>query len=153
MRKIFILFLLLPACTADVFSSGDDSSPPASDAGAFGAPPERFARLAPDAGAAGDAAPETGDAACVLQDHWNGYNAFQSCETAYSQKLALEACAAYFGSGCADLSDAGCGPNVVGAKNAAWILWGWPEDGGGVGRTHESSFEVCPYQPNDPAWW
>lgn len=148
MKNLFVLFLLCSACTADVFSQGDDAAPASSSPTA---PPSRFARLQTDAG---DETSDAGvaDAGCALVDHWNGYNPFQSCETGYSETLALQACASYFGVGCASMSDAGCGPNVVGAKSVAWILWGWPDEAG-IGHAHESAFAACPGQPNDPTWW
>lgn len=139
-----ILLLLCSACTADVFSGSDDSSPPeSSDAASVAPSPSRFARLAPDAG-------DADDAGCVLLDHWDGYYPFQSCETSYSETLAMQACATYFGAGCQPMPDAGCGPNVVGKQAIQWILWSWTAD---AGLARESANAECPGQPGDPAWW
>lgn len=92
------------------------------------------AGVIPDVSDAADAGPDVSDA-CVLVEHYNGFQHFYDCTPSgtFNAALALEACNAYFDAGCQvwSTSDSGlCPPlNEVGAKGTYWIMWSWWGDG------------------------
>ncbi len=114
-----------------------------------------------DAGADADAGPETGTDgagdgdACVLVQHFNGYNGFVDCHAVgdYDAALALDACASYFGVNCQVFTNPNLcgGANIVGYKSDAWIAWTWTATSGTT-RLSWTTWPECP-TATDPSWW